>query len=156
MTSDCGVSLHFVDSHLIGDIESRMKDFVKFDPSATIVDSGRSTISVFSMSTLTVCATDAKGSFHDLLLPAMNMSGLGRHLFSGGMMALERVNTAIAKESYLDVGQFKLPLRKDTDRPKMNYINLKFVPKGNFQTEVAFPTRVILGHAISTGSVLAS
>ena len=65
---------------------------------------------------------------------------------------LKRVNTIIAKESHLDIGQFKISLRKDTDFSTTAYLNLEFTPRGNYQTEAAFPTMVISGHAIPTRS----
>ena len=112
LTSDCGASSHFVDSNLIGDIKSRMKSIVKLDSPATIVVAGHSTLRGVSMGTLTVRVTDAQGFRHDMLLAAMNVPGLGRHLFLGGTAALKEINTIIAKESDLDVGQFKIPLHK--------------------------------------------
>ena len=108
------------------------------------------------MGTLTVRVTGTQGFLHDMLLPAMNVPGLGRHLFSEGTAALKGINTVIAKESYLDVRQFKIPLRKDTECPTLDYLNLELAPRGNYQTEAAFPTRVTSGHAIPTGSALAS
>ena len=92
-----------------------MKDIVKLDPPATIVVVGHSTLRVVSMGTFTVRVTDAQGFLHDMLLPAMNVPGLGRHLLSGRTATLKGINAAIDKEMYLDVGQFKIPLRKDTE-----------------------------------------
>ena len=65
-------------------------------------------------------------------------------------MALEGITTVIAKESYLDVGQFKIILRKDNEYSTTDYLDLKRAPRVNYQTEAAFPTRVILGHTIPT------
>ena len=156
MMPDCGAASHFIDSNLIGDIESRMKNIVKLDPPSTIVVAGHSILRGVSMDTLTVRATDAEVILHDILLPVMNVSGLGRHLFSGGTVALEGINTVIAKESYLDVGQFKIILRKDTEYLATDYLDLKLAPRVNYQTEAAFPTGVIPGYTIPTGSALAS
>ena len=133
-----------------------MKDIVKLDPPATIVVASRSTLRGVSMGTLTVRVTDAQGFLHDTLLPAMNVPGLGRHLFSGGTAGLKRIDTAIAKEQYLDVGQFKIPLRKDKECSTLDYLDLDRAPRGNYQTETAFPTKVISGHTITTGWALAS
>ena len=59
--------------------------------------------------------------------------------------------------TYLDVGQFKIPLRKDTDcRTIHYYLDLKLTPRSNYQTEAAFPTRLISGYTIPTGTALAS
>ena len=113
--SDYGASSHFVNSNLIGDIESRMNDTVKLGPQATIVVAGHSTLRGVSMGILAVRVTDAQRFLHGMLLPAMNAPGLGRHLFSGGTTALKMIDTIITKESYLDAGQFKIPLRKDID-----------------------------------------
>ena len=91
-TSDCEVSSYFVDSHLIGDIESRMKgimNIMKLGPPATFVAAGHSTLSGVSIDTLTVRVTDAQGFLHNMLLPAMNVPGLGCHLFSGGTAYLK-------------------------------------------------------------------
>ena len=67
------------------------------------------------MGTLAPRITDVQGLIYDTVLPAINMPGLGRHLVSGGTATLRGVNTIIVKESYLNVGQFKIPLRRDTD-----------------------------------------
>ena len=71
-------------------------------------------------------------------------------------MALKGTNTVIAKEPYLDIGQFKISLRKDTEWPILDYLDLDLAPRGNDQTESAFPTRVISGHTVPTESALAS
>ena len=84
------------------------------------------------------------------------MPGLSRRLLSGGAAALKGINTVIAKESYMDFGQFKIPLRKDTKCPTLDYLDLELAPRGNYQTEAAFPTRVISGDTIPTGLALAS
>ena len=112
-----------------------MKDIIKLDPPATIVVTGHSTLRGVSTGTLIVCATNAQGFLHNMLLPAVNVPGLDRHLFSGGAVALKGINTMIAKESYLDVGQFKIPLRKDTECPTLDYLNLELAPRGNYQTK---------------------
>ena len=91
-----------------------MKDIVKVDPLTTIVIAGHKTLSRVTMIILTVRVTDAEHFLH-MLLPAMNVPGLGHHLFSEGIMTHKEVSTIIAKESYLNVGQFKIPLRKDID-----------------------------------------
>ena len=88
MTADCGASSYFVYSHLIGDIESRMKDIVKVDSPATIVVTGHSTLSGVSMGTLTVRVTDAQGFLHGMLLPAMNVPGLPVTCFQEGRWRL--------------------------------------------------------------------
>ena len=151
--SDCGAPSDYVHSNPIGDIESRMKDIVKLDPPATIVVAGHSKLRGVSVGTLTVTVsvTDGQDFLHDMLLPAINVSGLGRHLFSGGMVALKGVNTVIAKESYIQVGQFKIGLRKGTESPTIDYLDLERTQRGNYQTEAVFPTRVISGHTIPTG-----
>ena len=87
------------------------------DPSATIVVASHSTLSGVSMGALIVRVTDTQVFLHNMLLPVINVLGLSRHLFSGKAAALKEVNMVIAKESYLDVGQFKIHLRKDTDFP---------------------------------------
>ena len=94
-----------------------MKDTVKLDLPARIVVASHSTLRGVSFGTLTVRVTDAQGFLHDMLLPAMNVPELGRYIFSGGTTALKGKNMVIANESYLDVGQFKIPLRKDTECP---------------------------------------
>ena len=133
-----------------------MKDIVKLDPPATIVVAGHSTLRGVSMGTLTVCVTDAQGFLHDMLLPAMNVPGLGRHLFLGRTATLKGIYTVIAKESYLDVSQFKVPLRKGKECSTLDYLDRELALRGNYQTEAAFPTRVIQGHTIPTGWALAS
>ena len=84
-----------------------MKDIVKLDPPSMTAFAGYTTLRRVSMDTLTVRVIDAQGFLHGMLLPAMNVPGLGRHLFPGGMTVLKGVNTVIAKKTSLDVGQFK-------------------------------------------------
>ena len=103
MTSYCRASSLSVDSHLIGGIESRMKDMVKLDPPATIVVTSHSTLSGVSMVAPTVRVTNAPGFLHEILLLTVNMSGFGHHLLSGGTTALKGVKTVITKKTYLDV-----------------------------------------------------
>ena len=106
---------------------------MKLDPPATIVVASPNTLRGVSKGTLTVRITDAQRFLHDMLLPAMNVPGLGCHLFSGGSAALKGTNTVIAKELYLDVGQFKIPLRKDTECPTIDYLDLELAPRGNYK-----------------------
>ena len=148
--------MHFVDSHLIGNIESRMKDIVKLDLPATTVITDHSTPSGVSMGTLSVRVTGVQDFLRDMFLPAVNVPGLSRHLFSGRAANLKGVNTAIVKEPSLDVDRFKMLSRKDTDYPTKYYLDLELAPRGNCQAEAVFPTRVISGHTIPTGSALAS
>ena len=108
------------------------------------------------MDTLTARVTDAKGFFHDMLLPAINVPGLGRHLFSGGTTRHKGINTVSAKESYLDAGQFKISLCNDKECPTIDYLDLELAPGGNYQTKGAFPTGVISEYTIPAGSALAS
>ena len=154
MTSDCGAPSHFVDSNLIGDITSRMKNIMKLD--LTIVIAGYNTPREVSKGTVTVRVTGAQDFLHKTLLPAMNMPGFGRHLFSGGRVVLKGLNTVSTKESYLDVGQFKILLRQDMVCPTMNYLDLELAPRGDYQTEAASPMNVISGYTIPTRSTLAS
>ena len=66
------------------------------------------------------------------------------------------VYIVIDKEPYWDVGQCKIPLRKDAECPTLYYLNLELAPRGNYQMEATFPIRVISGRTIPTGSALAS
>ena len=70
--------------------------------------------------------------------------------------ALQGVNTVIANELYLDVGQFKISLRKDPDCPTIDCLNLELAHRGNYQMETAFPMRIIPGHTIPMESALVS
>ena len=90
-----------------------------------------------------------------MLLSVMNMPGLGRPLFSGGTAALKGINKVIVGESCLDVGQFKVPLGRDTHYPTIDYLDLELAPSGNYHMKAASPTRVIPDHIILTGSTLA-
>ena len=71
-------------------------------------------------------------------------------------MVLKEVNRVTAKEQYLNVGQFKIPLRKDTECSTIDYIDLEHASRDNYQSEAVFPTGAILGHTIPAGSTLAS
>ena len=98
MTSSSGLSSHFVDGHLIGNIESRTKNIGKLDPPAALIVAIYSTTSGVGMGPLTVRGTDAQGFLYDILLPVMNVPRLGRHLFSGGMVASKGVSTIISRD----------------------------------------------------------
>ena len=87
-----------------------MKDIVKLNPSVTIVVAQHTTPSGVSMGTLIIRVSDIQDLFQDLLLPAMDVPELGSHLFLGETVAQKGVNLVTAKESYFDVGQFKIPL----------------------------------------------
>ena len=131
-----------------------MKDIVKLDLPATIVIAGHSTLSGVSMGTLTVRVTDGQTFFLDMVLPAIIVLRLGRHLFSVGTVALKGVNTIIANELVLDVGEFKISLRIDIDCPTPDYVDLELASRNNYPVEAAIPTRIISGHTISMGSAL--
>ena len=95
MTSDFRAASDFVDSNLIVDIESRMN--VKLDPPVMIAVAGHSTFSGVKMGTLAVRVIDGQGFLHDMLLPAMNVPGFGRHLFKDGRQYLkEKVRSSMS------------------------------------------------------------
>ena len=133
-----------------------MKDIVKLDPRVTIVVADHSTLSRVSMGNLIVRFIDVQDILHDMLPPAMNVLGLGRHLFSVETVACKGIYTVITKEAYLGVGQFKIALLKDTDCRTIGHLDLELTRRGNYQREAAFPTGVISGHTMPTGSALAS
>ena len=135
---------------------SRMKDIIKVNSPAMTAIAGHSILSGVSMGTLTVRLTDAQGLIHDMVLPAMNVLGLGRHMILRETAALKWVNTITVKQSYFDVVHFKVPLRIKPYCPTIFYPNLDLTPRCNHQTEATFPTRVILGHSLPTGSALAT
>ena len=87
------------------------------------------------MGTLSFRVTSAQVFFDDMLVPDMNVPGLSRNLFLGGTAGLKGVNTVIANEPYLNVGQFKIPQREDTQCPTIDYLDLELTPRGNYQTE---------------------
>ena len=84
------------------------------------------------MDTLIICVTDIQEFLHDTLLPALNMPGLGRHLFSVETVALEGMNMAFAKELYLDAVHVKIPLHKDTECLRIYSLDLELAPRGNY------------------------
>ena len=132
MPSDRGASSHFFDSHLIGDIKALTNDIVKLDPSATIVVAGLSTLSGVSMGTLTVRVTDVQSLLDGMLLLAMYVPGLGRHLLPKGTVASIGVDTVIAKASCLGFDQYKIPLRKYTVCPTMDSLDFELAPSGKY------------------------
>ena len=85
------------------------------------------------------------------------MPGLGRHLFLGGTAALKGINTAIAKE-YRTCTRWSVQniSTQDTECPTLDYLDRELAPRGNYQTEAAFPSRVISGHTVPMGLALAS
>ena len=96
-----------------------MKDIVKLDAPTTTIVAGHSMLIRVSMGTLTIRGIDTQGCLHDMMILAMDMSGLCCHLLSGGTAALKGGITIIANEPYLYVGQFKIPLRKYEGFPKI-------------------------------------
>ena len=85
---------------------------MKFDPPATIVVASHINLSRVNMGTLTVRVHDTQGFLLDMPLPVKNIPGPGRRRFSGGAVALKGEKLAIAKESYMDVDQFKMPRKR--------------------------------------------
>ena len=73
-----------------------MKGTVKLDPPSMIVVAGHSTLRGVSMGTSTGRITAAQGFLRDMMLLAINVPRLSRHLFS-----LKGENMVITKEPYL-------------------------------------------------------
>ena len=69
----------------------------------------------------------------------MIVPGLGRHLFSGGTAAAKGVNVVIAKRSYLDLRDFKVPRRKDDYCCTLDHFDLTTAAQSQ-ASETAFPT----------------
>ena len=82
---------------------------------------------------------DHIGSKHSVQLPVTVVPGLGRHLFSGGSAATREVPTLIATNSYLDMGDFTVPLRKDSHCSSLHHLDLTTAATSG-TPETAFPT----------------
>ena len=67
------------------------------------------------------------------------MPELGWHPFSGGTAAAKGVDMVIAKHSYLDLGDFTVPLRKDNHCATLNHLDLT-TASASQATKTAFPT----------------
>ena len=64
------------------------------------------------------------GSKHSVQLPVTIVPGLGRHLFLRGPAVTRGVNMIIATNSYLNMGSFIVPLRKDSHWSSLHHLDL--------------------------------
>ena len=67
---------------------------------------------------------DHIGSKHSVQLPVTVVPGLGRHLLSGGPAAARGVTMIIATKSYLEMGAFAIPLRRDSHCSSLHHLDL--------------------------------
>ena len=74
-----------------------------------------------------------------MLLPATIAPGLGRHLFLGGLAATRGVTMIIAKNSFLDMGAFTVPLREDSLCSTLDHVDLT-TDDTSRTPDTAFPT----------------
>ena len=90
-----------------------MINYVYLAPPVTIDVAGNHRVFGVGRGVLMVNVVNHQGSTHPAQLPVTILPGLGRHLFSWETAAVKGVNMVIAKRSYLDLGDFKVLLRKD-------------------------------------------
>ena len=114
MTADSGDSSHFIDNQLLPGIEHKMNHYVQLDPPVTLNVAANHRLLAVGQGVLFVQVLDHIGSKHSVQLPVTVVPGLGRHLFSGRSAATRGVTMIIATKSYLDMGAFALPPRKDS------------------------------------------
>ena len=140
MTADSGVSSHFIDNTLLPGIEHKMNHYVQLDPPVTTVNGeGNHRLYGVGQGVLVVQVLDHIGSKHSVQLPVTVVPGLGRHLFSGGSAATRGVTMIIATNSYLDMGAFTVPLRKDSHCSSLHHLDLT-TGATRRTPETAFPT----------------
>ena len=150
MTADGGAFIHFIDNQLLPGIELKMNHYVHLNPPATINVAGNHRLYGVGQGILVVqmlhhlgskhsVQLHHLGSQHSVQLPVTIVPGLGRHLFSEGPAAIKGVNMIIAKNSYLDVGVFTVPLRKDSHCSTLDHLD-PTTDAISRTSETAFPT----------------
>ena len=152
MTADSGASSRFIDNQLLPGIEHKMNHYVQLDPPVIINVAGNHRLYGVGQGILVVQMLDHIGSKHSVQLPVTIVSGLDRYLFSGGSAAARGVTMIIATQSYLHMGAFAIPSRKDSHCPSLYHLGL--TAGATSQTPgTAFPT--IPGKNVEPEAVLA-
>ena len=152
MTADSGASSHFIDNQLLPGIEHKMNHYVQLDPPGIINAAGNHRLYGVVRGVLFVQVSDHIESKHSVQLPVTVVPGLARHLFSGGSAATRGVTMIIATKSYLGMGAFAIPLRKDSHCTPLYHVDL--TTRATSRTpETAFPT--ISGKTFKPETVLA-
>ena len=139
MTADSGASSHFIDNQFLQGIEHKMNHYVQLDRPVIINVAGNHRLYGVGQGVLFVQVSDHIGSKHSVQLPVTVVPGLGRHVFSGGSAAARGVTMIIATQSYLDMGAFAIPLRKDSHCSSLHHLDLTTGATSR-TPETAFPT----------------
>ena len=129
-----------------------MNHHVQLDPPVTINAAGNHRLYGVGRGVLFVQVLDLIGSKHSVQLPVTVVPGLGRHQFSGESAATRRVTIIIAVNSYLNMGAFAIPLRKDSYCSPLHHLDLTTGATSRIP-ETAFPT--ISGQNFEPETVLA-
>ena len=116
-----------------------MVEYVRLDPPVTINVAGNHRLFGIGKGVLVINVLNHVGSNHSMQLPVTIVPGLGQHLFSGGTAAAKGLSIVIANHSYLDLGDFTVPLRKDSHCSTLDNLDLT-TAAASFATETAFPT----------------
>ena len=116
-----------------------MNYYVQLDPPVIINVAGNHRLYAIGQGVLVVQVLDHIGSKHSVQLPVTIVPGPGRHLFSGGSAAARGVTMIIAMNSYLDMGAFAIPLRKDSHCSSLHQLDLATGATSR-TPETAFPT----------------
>ena len=124
MTADSGASSHFIDNQLLPVIEHKMNHYVQLDPPVIINVAGNHRLYGDDQGVLVVQVLDHIGSKHSVQLPVTIVPGLGRDLFSRVSADARGVTMIIATQSYLDMGDFAIPLRKDSNCSSLHHLDL--------------------------------
>ena len=139
MTAYSGASSHFIDNQLLPGIENKMDHYVQLDPSVINKVVGNHRLYGVGQGVLVIQVLDHIGSKHSVQLPVTIVPGLDRHVFSGGSAAARGVTMIIDTKSYLDMGAFAIPLRKDSHYPSLYHIDVTTGTTSR-TPETAFPT----------------
>ena len=152
MTADSGASSHFIDNRLLSGIELKMNHHVHLTPPVTINVAGNHRLYSVGHGVLVVQVLDHRDPTHSVQLPVTIVPGLRRHLLGGGSAATKEVNMTIAKNSYLDMGAFTVPLCKDSHCATLVHLNLT-TDETSRTSETPFPA--ISGSIFKSETVLA-
>lgn len=119
-----------------------MINYVNLDPPVTITVAGSHRLSGIGKAVLVVIVVDHLGAKHSVQLLVTIVPGLGRHSFAGGKTARKRVNMVVSNNSYLDLGEFQVPLRKGNNSSTLGHLDLNTAAEAAERqaSEIAFPT----------------
>ena len=104
-----------------------MLDYMRFSPPMRILTAGGHLLSGTGKRVLLSIVTDQQENQHSARLPAIIVPGLGKHLLTPVYaLRTKGVGTTFAANSFVDLGEFRIPLRPDNSS-MLHYMDMKII-----------------------------